>query len=118
MRPGGELTAWLVQINFDYTITHLGQELITETERKFFFHFKIIVNPKVVTINFDGDFILETQKSHSQNKLGLLMRNTPDSINRFVLEPFILKNSYEHAANLANRAKIKVPFPPVNVTFN
>lgn len=116
-RIGGELTSWVVQIQFDYHITYLGQDLITGTERKFFFHFKIIVNPKVTTINFDGDFILETQKSHDQNKLGVLINKRPDSINRYVLEPFILKNSYEHAANLANRARIRVPFPPVNELF-
>ena len=108
-RPG-----MLIHATVQWTISHLKNQLISSTERKFFFHFQLNISPNIATINLDGSCVFETQDSNSQSQVDYILIEIPNGLESKILNPFILRYSYEHSVNLIKMAGITIPLPPVN----
>lgn len=94
------------KIRFTHYIDILGINLISKTERKIKFNFRLEMNPDVGEINFEGECILESPQQH---RIDFVIKRIPKPLRKFI-DTFILKYSYHHAEEIAKLERI--PFPP------
>ena len=83
---------------FIHSFDILSDNLLNKIERKVCFHFKLKIEPNVAIIDFDGEFILESEQ---QRKIDKLIKKRADFIKNY-LNNFILKYSYYHTEKIAN----------------
>lgn len=99
-------TPILTKVQFQHIINNLNYKLISSTERKLSFHFRLIMRPDLGEINFDGECIIE---SPEQNKIAFMIQNAPQPFRKLV-DKWILKNCFYHAEEFAKKENF--PFPP------
>ena len=94
------------KIRFVHYINILSLNSINKTERKIKFHFRLVMNPNVGEISFDGECILE---STQQDRVDFVIKNIPSPLRKFI-DNHIIKYSYYNTEKIARLEHI--PFPP------